>query len=129
MRSKASLACLLAVLCWSATLASIDHIVDGDTLDVTAVIWLAPDGRPLLMPERVRLLGVNAPESNKKPTQVAGRAAAAFTRTWLAARPLSTLVLTLCGRDAFGRALAQITAPDGTLSDALLASGHAVRFP
>jgi endonuclease YncB( thermonuclease family) len=110
-------------------LASIDRVIDGDTIMVTAVIWLAPDGRPLAMPERVRLLGVNTPESNKKPTQEAGLAAKAFTQAWLAARPVSTLVLTICGRDSFGRALAHIEAPDGTLSAALLASGHGVPFP
>ncbi len=97
------------------------RVVDGDTLEL--------DGR-----ERVRLIGVDAPERAS-----AGSPAAAFAEesTAFAARLVSgqrvRLEFESNRRDAYGRTLAYVFLEDGTLLNLeIVRSGHArayTRFP
>ena len=101
------------------------RVVDGDTIDVTLSLGLH-DYRD----ERLRLLGVNCPEVHGA-SKVAGDAATAFTRAWLAmATGDWPLVLVTAKSDEFGRYLATVwrTADGACLNDDLLAAGHAVPF-
>jgi micrococcal nuclease len=95
--------------------------VDGDTLEL--------DGG-----ERVRLIGVNAPESvdPRRPVEYFGKEAAAFTRR-LAEGKTVRLEYGEETRDAYGRTLAYVYLPDGTLLNAeIIRQGYGyayTRFP
>jgi endonuclease YncB( thermonuclease family) len=82
---------------------------------------------------RFRILRVNAPESNRPESRVAGLAAKAYTLNWLIEHalhdPKGWLSATTTKTDSFGRFLAEVTCTQGhNLSDALLSSGNAVPF-
>src|SRR5581483_8273039 len=110
--------------------ATVTHVVDGDTVDVTL------RGRR----ERVRLIGVDAPELHDVPKlhrdaartrrsataiQALGRDAARFTTAGLLGKTVG-LELDVERRDRYGRLLAYVWLPDGTLFNAeLLRTGHA----
>lgn len=103
-------------------------VVDGDTIDLELDVGL--HGRRI---ERLRLLGVNTPETHGA-TREAGLEAAAFTGGWLSPS-LATggewpLVVQTYRSDAFGRFLAIVwRVSDGRcLNDDLLATGQAVPF-
>lgn len=103
------------------------HIVDGDTIDC-----VIDAGFRSTRVERLRLLGVNAPEIHG-PTKPAGDTATAFVVEWLrvgSALDPWPLILQTEKSDVFGRFLAQVwRIVDGAnLNDDLLASGHAVPF-
>jgi micrococcal nuclease len=106
-------------------------ITDGDTVRV----WLFADGV-----ERVRMLGIDAPEEwpsdkldrdaarsgqSRETIQALGRLAAAFTRRHLAGRIVG-LDLDVQPRDRYGRLLAYLWTPDGVLFNRLIvAEGYA----
>lgn len=138
----------LAVLCWTVRAWPLG-VVDADTIDIRAEIpvtlraadahvWL--DGLHLedaelvlIRRERVRLLGVHAPEITG-PTKEAGLRAREYVVRWLDGDPggaarSTPLLVRACKRDAFGRALATVTRGDANLGDDLIAAGHAVRRP
>lgn len=107
-------------------LYSIDHFVDGDTLAVSM------NGTV----EKVRMIGVDTPETHKpnSPVQCYGPAAAAYTKQTLdgkqirlEADPENT------NRDRYGRLLRYVYLPDGSLLQyKLLQEGYAfayVQFP
>ena len=91
-------------------------VVDGDTLDVT---W---SGRR----ERVRLLGVDTPETvdANRPVGCYGPEAAAFTHHRLQGRTVR-LRFDRQRRDRFGRLLAYVEVDGGRFNDELLAGGYA----
>lgn len=80
--------------------ASVDRIVDGDTL--VALI----DGRP----ERVRLLGIDTPESvaENRPDQCFGKEASDYLATLLPEGSAITLILDEEARDQYDRLLAYV---------------------
>lgn len=80
--------------------ASVDRIVDGDTL--VALV----DGRP----ERVRLLGIDTPESvaENRPDQCFGKEASAYLATLLPEGSAITLILDEEARDQYDRLLAYV---------------------
>lgn len=100
------------------------RVVDGDTVDLELDVGL--HGRRV---ERLRLLGVNAPEMHGA-SRPAGVEAKTFTTTWLAEVGEWPLVVQTSKSDDFGRYLARIwRASDGRcLNDDLVASGNAVPF-
>lgn len=107
--------------------AQLVRVVDGDTIDVTVDAGFAN-----YRTERLRLLGVNAPEM-RGPSRPAALAAAGYVTSWLGAVPFDDdwpLVIETHKGDAFGRYLARVwrTTDGRCLNDDLLASGHAVRF-
>jgi len=95
--------------------------VDGDTLEL--------DGG-----ERVRLIGVNTPESvdPRRPVEYFGHQAAAFTRR-LAEGKAVRLEYDEDTRDQFDRTLAYVYLPDGTFLNAeIIRQGYGfayTRFP
>ena len=111
------------------------NVVDGDTIDVVLDV-----GFHATRTERLRLLGVNAPEMHG-PSHDAGVAAKTFTTQTIVGWQTPAVVgldwplmVQTHKTDVFGRYLARVwpvsavdeTAPD--LSALLLASGNAVVF-
>jgi micrococcal nuclease len=103
--------------------ASVAHVVDGDTIDVRV------GGRV----ERVRLLGIDTPESVKPrtPVQCYAREASARTKALLPVGTLVRLVRDAEARDAYGRLLAYVyRAGDGLFVNLTLArEGYAGPLP
>ena len=104
--------------------AIVTHVVDGDTIDVRI------GGRD----ERVRLIGIDTPETKKPDTPIEcfGPEASAFTASIL---PIGTDVRIerdVVGRDDYGRLLGyvhvldQTGSPDIFLNRELVAGGYAV---
>lgn len=97
------------------------RVVDGDTLVL--------DGG-----ERVRLIGVNSPESvdPRRPVEYFGKEAAAFTRALAEGRKVR-LEYDLEKRDQYGRTLAYVYLEDGRMLNAeIIRQGYGqtyVRFP
>jgi micrococcal nuclease len=79
------------------TRAVVDHVVDGDTIDVTAAV-----GAPLPA-HRIRLIGVDTPESTWR-VEPYGAQAAAYTTRQLAGRTV-WLTRDVSQTDRYGRAL------------------------
>jgi micrococcal nuclease len=94
-------------------------VVDGDTLDIEI------NGRT----ERVRLIGVDTPETKKpdEPVECYGPEASAYTSHLLPSGTAVRLVRDVVPRDDYGRLLAYVfREPDGLfVNDALLRNGYA----
>jgi micrococcal nuclease len=87
--------------------ATMSRVVDGDTIDVTI------SGHS----ERVRLIGIDTPETKKPntPVQCYGPEATSFTKSLLAEGTPLHLERDVVARDDFGRLLAYVyLAADGT---------------
>ena len=114
--------------------ARVVRVIDGDTLDLEIDC-----GFHTVRTERVRLLGVNAPEM-KGSTKADAVGAMLAAREWLRTATLSQwvqwpLLVETFKADAFGRYLARIwpadASPDDTFADLsshLLSTGHAVPY-
>ncbi len=99
-------------LCWLGTactgrppgpadgLATVTHVVDGDTLDIQI------GGRD----ERVRLIGIDTPETKKPntPIQCYGPEASAFTASLLPVGSTVRIERDVVGRDDYGRLLGYV---------------------
>ena len=101
--------------------AVVERIIDGDTISVVMDL-----GWGLFKKDHVRLAGINAPERNTSEGQA--------SLQWLAQElPVGSKVTLIShSLDKYGRALASIKLDTelGTedISEALVASGHAVRW-
>ena len=93
------------------------NVVDGDTIDVDA-----PDGE--YEHTRIRLWGVDTPETNIACEKARALAAKAFTEAWINRN--SPVVISSVKPDKFGgRYVAVVTGAGGErLSAALIQSGH-----
>lgn len=119
-------------LIWNFKAKSL-YVVDGDTIDLEI-----DQGMHTVRLERVRLLGVNCPETHGPRAVPAGQVAKQFTASWLAQADKSAedttawplVILTHKDPDAFGRYLAIIyNACNGScLNQALLDSHNAIPF-
>ena len=102
----------------SGTLVTVQKVVDGDTIDISPAV----SGK-----DRVRLIGVDTPET-KKPgcaPQPYGHEASAFTQSRIGTRQVR-LEFDVEKTDSDGRLLAYAYAPDGTmLNETLLREGYA----
>lgn len=100
--------------------ASVEKVVDGDTLDVRAAIWLGQT-----VDVRIRIAGIDAPELQARCPEERQRALAA--RAFLEERlghgavRLSNIVYDKYG----GRMLASVADADGDIADAMLMAGLA----
>ncbi|MDQ3470167.1 MAG: thermonuclease family protein [Actinomycetota bacterium] len=98
---------------------TVEFVVDGDTIDVIV------DGTE----ERVRLLGIDTPETHVDdgPPECYGPEAAAFTTSLLPVGTTVRLERDIVGRDDYGRLLAYVyRADDGLLvNEELLRQGYA----
>lgn len=107
-------------------------VIDGDTLEMEI-----DTGFHTVRTERVRLVGVNAPET-RGPSRNAGLAAKAWTTKWVNDAQRETkwpFMVETFKTDSFGRYLARVwvekemdTDSSSDLSDQLIKSGHAVPF-
>lgn len=102
---------------------AIAHFVDGDTIAV------AMNGQT----EKVRLIGVDTPETHKPntPVQCYGPAAAAYTKTRIGRQRVRLVADSLStDRDRYGRLLRYVYLPDGTnLDEALIQNGYGFYYP
>lgn len=102
--------------------AVVRYHVDGDTFDMLIDFGF---NEYRYMP--VRLAGVDAPETNRSATKVAGLAAKDFA---MSVMPVGSRVVlhTWPDPDSFGRYIASVTLETGEdLADLLVNAGHAVR--
>ena len=97
-------------------------VVDGDTLDIDI-----PDGQ--YSHTRIRLLGIDAPETKNPQTAVMyfGQEASEFAKKTALGKPVSIYLDTVSPtRDKYSRLLAYIKLPGGTiLNETLLTEGFA----
>lgn len=104
-------------------LYSVTQFVDGDTLEVDM------NGRP----EKIRLIGVDTPETHKPktPVQCYGLAAAAFTKNVIGTQQLRLVSDSLStDRDRYKRLLRYVYLPDGTnLNQKIIETGHGFYYP
>jgi micrococcal nuclease len=111
---------LIAGCAHAATTARVDHVVDGDTVEVVV-------GH---RHERVRLIGVDTPEVfvERGPPDCYGPEASAFTKRLLAPGTAVRLERDVVGRDDYGRLLAYVyLLADGRMVNQLLIDGGYAR--
>lgn len=121
------MALLLLLGCSSASVANeaiVKRVVDGDTIVVTY------HGKE----EKVRLIGVNTPETvdPRRPVEYFGKEASAFTKNLLPPGTRVRLEFDWEKRDKYGRMLAYVYKGDTLINAEIIrqGSGHAYpRFP
>jgi endonuclease YncB( thermonuclease family) len=92
--------------------ATVDHVIDGDTIAVTIPDWPLPRRRTA-----IRIYGLDTPEHMRPPAQAAcevalGVAAMDFARTLV--KPGQVVTYSWSGhREKYGRELGSVTLPDG----------------
>ncbi len=103
----------------------VGRIIDGDTLDVDC-----PDGR--YSRTRIRLLGVDTPETVKPDTPVEhfGPEACRFITSAAMDRTVTLKLNRMRTRDTYNRLLAYVILPDGlNLNEQIIATGHGYADP
>ncbi len=104
-------------------LYTVSQFIDGDTVEI------AMNGHY----EKIRLVGVDTPETHKPntPVQCYGPAASAYTKTVLTNQKIRLVSDELStDRDRYGRLLRYIYLPDGTnFNERLIQTGHAFYYP
>ena len=105
--------------------ATIRRVVDGDTVDVTLDL-----GFNILYNSRIRLLGIDTPESRTIDLEEKARGLAAKDRVKELCPVGSSVILktTKDGRGKFGRILGEIFVGDINVNQQLVSEGHAVEY-
>ena len=107
--------------------ATVTHVVDGDTMDVTLDL-----GFDILYNNRIRLVGINTPESRTRDLEEKARGLAAKDRVLELCPVGSTVTVktTKDGRGKFGRILGEIFVPGvvQSVNQLLVEEGHAVEY-
>ena len=107
--------------------ATIRRWVDGDTVDVTLDL-----GFDILYNNRIRLYGINTPESRTRDLEEKKRGLAAKDRVKELCPVGSSITLktTKDGRGKFGRILGEIFVPGAvqSINQLLVEEGHAVEY-
>ena len=107
--------------------ATIRRSVDGDTVDVTLDL-----GFDILYNSRIRLYGINTPESRTRDLEEKARGLAAKDRVLELCPVGSTVTVktTKDGRGKFGRILGEIFVPGvvQSVNQLLVEEGHAVEY-
>jgi micrococcal nuclease len=107
--------------------AKVLRVVDGDTVDVMLEL-----GFNVSLKERVRLYGINAPESRTrdKLEKVKGLAAKDFVVEWTEDRADEIVIVTrIDKRGKYGRVLGTIMTESGeNLNELMIKEGHAVEY-
>ena len=102
-------------------LATVERVVDGDTLAVRVTVWLDLDVSVL-----VRIRGVDAPELRGRCDSETRRAKAAAAALGRLLAGGSVVLTEIEGDKFFGRVVADVVTPAGQdVAGALLAGGHA----
>ena len=103
--------------------ATVERVVDGDTIDVTLDL-----GFSIQYQARIRLLGINTPESRTrdKAEKARGLAAKDYVVDCCEAQEAIVIQTSLDKRGKFGRVLGRVVGVDGyCLNDVLVDVGHA----
>ena len=107
--------------------AKIRRVVDGDTVDITLDL-----GFDILYNNRIRLYGINTPESRTRDLEEKKRGLAAKDRVKELCPVGSSITLktTKDGRGKFGRILGEIFVPGAvqSINQLLVEEGHAVEY-
>jgi micrococcal nuclease len=107
--------------------ATVVRVVDGDTVDVMLEL-----GFNVSLKERVRLYGINAPESRTrdKSEKVKGLAAKDFVVEWTEDHADEIVIVTrIDKRGKYGRVLGTIMTESGeNLNELMIKEGHAVEY-
>ena len=105
--------------------ATIRRVVDGDTVDVTLDL-----GFNIMYNSRIRLLGIDTPESRTRDLEEKKRGLAAKDRVKELCPVGSSVILktTKDGRGKFGRILGEIFVDDINVNQQLVSEGHAVEY-
>jgi micrococcal nuclease len=107
--------------------ATVVRVVDGDTVDVMLDL-----GFNVSLKERVRLYGINAPESRTrdKAEKVKGLAAKDFVVDWTEDHADDIFIVTrIDKRGKYGRILGTIMNESGeNLNELMIKEGHAVEY-
>ena len=107
--------------------ATIRRWVDGDTVDVSLDL-----GFDILYNNRIRLYGINTPESRTRDLEEKKRGLAAKDRVKELCPVGSSIILktTKDGRGKFGRILGEIFVPGAvqSINQLLVEEGHAVEY-
>jgi micrococcal nuclease len=102
--------------------ARVTRVVDGDTIDVRL------DGRE----ERVRLIGINTPESvdPRRPVECFGQEASAYAKALLSGQTVALEAdSSQADRDQYGRLLRYVWLDDGRLfNQVMIAEGYAYEY-
>ena len=99
-------------------------VVDGDTIDARVDL-----GFDTFKKIRIRLVGINAPESRTRDLEGKERGLAAKARVkQLISENKNKFVLHSQGVGKFGRCLGEIYLGDSKLNDILINEGHAVAY-
>ena len=104
--------------------ATVDRVIDGDTIDVTLDL-----GFDISYRGRIRFQGINAPESRTRDAveKQAGLAAKRYVEDWTSGLENRVIIQTsLDDRGKFGRILGRILNDEGEcLNDEMVSLGHA----
>ena len=99
-------------------------VVDGDTIDARVDL-----GFDTFKKVRIRLVGINAPESRTRDLEEKEKGLAAKARVkQLISENKNKFVLHSQGVGKFGRCLGEIYLGDSKLNDILINEGHAVAY-
>lgn len=95
------------------------NVVDGDTIDIELDL-----GFNIKMKERVRLIGVDTPETFGPKAEPAGAVATQFTKDWIEKRQKTNdrfmyYSLKYNSKDKYGRSLGQLVWTGAMLSECL----------
>jgi len=108
--------------------ATVQRWVDGDTVDLVVDLGFTVQVR-----QRFRLLGVDTPETNRKASRTAGKAAQVYAQ---GLAPVGSSVVVCSHKTGkYGRWLGTVYPLDGdgtrlaSVNDQLLAAGHARPYP
>ena len=107
--------------------ATVDRVIDGDTIDVTLEL-----GFDISYRGRIRFQGINAPESRTRDAveKQAGLAAKRYVEDWINGHEQRVIIQTsLDDRGKFGRILGRILNDEGEcLNDEMVSLGHATPY-
>ena len=105
--------------------AIIRRVVDGDTVDITLDL-----GFDILYNNRIRLLGIDTPESRTRDLEEKklGLAAKERVRELCPVGSTVTVKTTKDGRGKFGRILGEIYVGDVNVNKLLVEEGHAIEY-
>ena len=105
--------------------ATIRRVVDGATVDITLDL-----GFDILYNNRIRLLGIDTPESRTRDLEEKklGLAAKERVRELCPVGSTVTVKTTKDGRGKFGRILGEIYVGDVNVNKLLIEEGHAVEY-
>ena len=105
--------------------AIVRRVVDGDTMDVTLDL-----GFDILYNNRIRLYGINTPESRTRDLEEKKLGLAAKDRVKELCPVGSSVIIktTKEGRGKYGRILGEIFVGEVNINQQLVAEGHAVEY-